>query len=53
MSRCNPLFGTWSQKATVQTRDGWRIGRDFHFIGKKKPRIAKNCKESETRLDNT
>ena len=31
---------------------GW-VERDFPFIGKKKPRIAKNCKESETCLDNT
>ncbi len=32
--------------------DVW-VERDCHFIGKKKPRIGKNCEESETCLDNT
>src|ERR1035441_9770773 len=32
--------------------DSW-LERDCPFIGKKKPRIAKNCKESKTGLDNT
>jgi hypothetical protein len=31
---------------------GW-VGRDFPFVGKKEPRIAKNCKESGVGIDNT
>jgi hypothetical protein len=29
-----------------RTRNGRGVGRDFPFVGKKEPRIAKNCKES-------
>jgi len=31
---------------------GW-VERDFPFVGKKEPRIAKNCKESGVGIDNT